>query len=269
MLNTVKQLKSYKLNCLDGEIGKVKDFYFDDQEWVIQYLIADTGSWLSSHKVLISPHLIISIHHETASININLTKSQLENCPLLETDKPVSRQYQKELLSYLDYPPYWGGGMLGYRNLGILGQHQIINEVEKNKEENLEDEASWDPHLRSVEEVNGYQVQSTDKEVGQVTDFVIDENSWNIRYLVVDTNKWLPGKKVVVSPQWIKMVSWSESLVFVDVSSKRIEQSQEYDEEVIIDRDYEIKLYNHYNRKWYWPDMINEGGMAEEDHDRT
>ena len=47
MLNRAKNLKSYKLDSLDGEFGKVKEFYFDDQHWMIRYLVADTGNGLA------------------------------------------------------------------------------------------------------------------------------------------------------------------------------------------------------------------------------
>ena len=59
MLNKAQTLKGYTLHSLDGEIGKVKEFYFDDHYWTIRYLVADTGNWLTGTKVLISPYALI------------------------------------------------------------------------------------------------------------------------------------------------------------------------------------------------------------------
>jgi hypothetical protein len=92
-----------------------------------------------------------------------------------------------------------------------------------------------------------------DGKIGHVDDFIIDDETWEIRYLIIDTQNWLPGKKILLSPQWIDIVSWDESKVFVNILSEDIEQSPEYLEESILNRDYEIRLFEHYNRKGYWP----------------
>jgi len=93
MLNKIKILKGYKLDSLDGEIGKVKEFYFDYKYWTIRYLVADTGNWLSDRLVLISPNALLAVNREEQNIAVNLTKKQIEDSPPLESDKPVSRQY--------------------------------------------------------------------------------------------------------------------------------------------------------------------------------
>ncbi len=252
MLCRSRAMDKFKLVGKNGEIGKVKDFYFDDQEWVVRYLIADTGTWLSHNKVLISPHSVVKVNEANEVINISLSNEQIEKSPLLESDKPVSRQFQRKLLSYFNYPDYWGAGKVGFQNPGDMGQHQILSEIEKNKLEGFKDEEVWDPNLRSIHHVRGYHIQSTDEAIGHVYDFLIDESSWDIRYLIIDTNKWLPGKKVIVSPEWINKISWNDSLVFVDLSLESIKNSETYDEVGIIDREYETRLHNHYRKKLYW-----------------
>jgi sporulation protein YlmC with PRC-barrel domain len=113
---------------------------------------------------------------------------------------------------------------------------------------------AWDSHLRSTHEVSGYHIQAADGEVGHVEDFIIDDETWAIRYLIIDTRNWWPGKKVLVSPQWIERVSWSESKVFVNLSRESIKQSPEHTEESLLTRDYETGLHRHYNRQGYWVD---------------
>lgn len=111
---------------------------------------------------------------------------------------------------------------------------------------------AWDPHLRSTDNVMGYKIQASDGEIGHVEDFIIDDEIWAIRYLVIDTRNWLPGKKVLVSTHWIERVCWDESKVFVNLLRESIRQSPEYTEESLITRDYETGLHHHYNRQGYW-----------------
>ena len=61
-----------------------------------------------------------------------------------------------------------------------------------------------DPHLRSSRAVTGYHIQATDGDLGHVEDFIVDDHSWTIRYMVLDTTNWWPGKKVLVAPDWIE-----------------------------------------------------------------
>ena len=129
----------------------------------------------------------------------------------------------------------------------------IVRDPEKWRE-STKGEKAWDPHLRSTHDVSGYHIQAADGEIGHVEDFIIDDETWAIRYLVIDTRNWWPGKKVLVSPQWIERVSWDESKVFVNLSRETIKQSPEYTEESLLTRDYETGLHRHYNRQGYWVD---------------
>jgi sporulation protein YlmC with PRC-barrel domain len=253
MLNKVKIIKNYKLNCQDGEIGKVKDFYFDDQTWTIRYLIVDTGNWLSSRQVLISPHSIISMNKEEKYITVNLTKSQIESSPILESDKPVSKQFQEEFHGYYGYPMYATG--MGYGGVGLVSPYVPVEKTDGEKFINkIEDENEWDPNLRSTHIVSGYGIQASDDKIGHLDDFIIDTETWEIHYLEIDTNNWLPGRKILISPNWIDHVSWNDSKVFVNLSTDEIKQSPEYTEETLLDRDFETKLHKHYNRTAYWLD---------------
>jgi hypothetical protein len=250
MLNQVKTLKGFKLESLDGEIGKVKEFYFDDRLWTIRYLVADTGGWLTGRQVLISPYALVAVVKEDQHIAIDLTKKQIEGSPSLDSDKPVSRQFEEAYYGYYGWPMYWGGPyMWGYYPKIVRGHEKGIasNPVGK----------AWDPHLRSTHAVSGYHIQAVDGEVGHVDDFIIDDETWAIRYLVIDTQNWLAGKMVLVSPQWIERVSWHESKVFVNLTRETIKQSPEYTERSLPTREYEDGLHRHYDRKGYWIDDPN------------
>ena|ERR1039457_6016727 len=95
-------------------------------------------------------------------------------------------------------------------------------------------------------------IRRIDGEIGHVDVFIIDDKTWAIRYLVVNTHKWWPGKKVLISTQWIDSVSWTDSKVFIDLHRETIKQSPEYTEKSLLTRDYEIGLHHHYKRQGYW-----------------
>jgi len=247
MLNKAKTLNGYKMDSLDGEIGSVKEFYFDDKYWAIRYLVADTGNWLTGRKVLISPYALVAVNKEEQHITINLTKKQIEGSPSLNSDKPVSRQFEDIYYGYYEWPMYWGGPFMWGTSPYLVQNREKMEQIHKRGER-------WDPHLRSTHDVSGHHIQAADGEIGHVEDFIIDDETWAIRYLIIGTQNWWPGKKVLVSPQWIERVSWSESKVFVNLSREAIKQSPEYLEESLPTRDYEDRLHRHYNRQGYWVD---------------
>ena len=274
MLNKAKTLKGYKLDSLDGEIGTVKEFYFDDQYWTIRYLVADTGTWLAGRKVLISPYALLAVNKDEQHIGIGLTRKQIEDSPSLDSDKPVSRQFEETFYGYYGWPAYWGGPHmweassysgaiagagqgLQYGQGGIpygLGASPTAFPNPGASKESAQDENSWDPHLRSTHDVSGHHIQAADGEIGHVDDFVIDDKTWAIRYLVVDTVNWWPGKKVLVAARWIERVSWNESKVFINLTRAVIKQAPEYTDETLLNREYESRLHGHYNRQGYWVD---------------
>jgi hypothetical protein len=247
MLIKVKTLKGYKLKGLDGELGKIKEFYFDDQYWAVRYLVADTGNWLNDRSVLISPYSLVALNNEERYIDIDLNKKQIGESPSLDSDKPVSRQFEEAYYGYYGMPLYWGGPYMWGSD------SKLVRDREKWKKSNPVSKA-WDPHLRSTYNVTDYNIQARDGEIGHVEDFIIDDDTWAIRYLIIDTKNLWPGKKVLLSPQWIERISWDESKVFVNLSCESIKQSPEYTEESLLTRDYETTLHRHYNRRGYWFD---------------
>ncbi|MDA3874242.1 MAG: PRC-barrel domain-containing protein, partial [Kiritimatiellae bacterium] len=165
MLNNVLSFKGYKLDSHDGEIGKVKEFYFDDNHWAIRYLVADTGTWLTGRQVLISPHALTDVDIDQKHITVNLTKKEIEDSPSLDSDKPVSQQFEKNYYGYFGYPMYWSGpymwGPSPYPGLALAQTKHSTPE-----------ENSWDVHLRSTHAVRGSHIESADGSIGYVDDFI-------------------------------------------------------------------------------------------------
>lgn len=244
MLIKAKALKGYSLKSLDGDIGAVSDLYFDDRYWAVRYLVANTGNWLTGKMVLISPYSLKMVHKEKQEVLVDLTKKQIENCPSIETQAPVSNQYEGMYNEYYGYPNYWGGPYMWGGNPYV--------ELDRSKWGLAAADAhAWDRHLRSTQEVTGYHIHASDGEIGHVAEFILDE-LWAIRYLVVATTNWLPGKKVLIAPTWIENVSWEEQKVSIGLTRETIKLAPEYSDEALLTRDYEAALYGHYDREGYW-----------------
>jgi uncharacterized protein YrrD len=252
MLRSIKKIYGYKILAQDNEFGHVNDFYFDDVTWMIRYLIVDTGNWLPGRKVLIPPSELDHPSWSNHALPVSLTKKQVENCPSIGLDEPVSRQYEAALHTHFGWEPYWirGGMMPPFPTVKRPGMDQEAA-VDEAGETPLH-KKEGDPHLRSSQEVIGYHIQATDGEIGHVEDFIVDDELWDIRYMIVDTRNWLLGRKVLVAIPWIERVSWGESKVFVDLSKEKVKNSPKYDPLAPVNREYEEVLYDFYGRPKYW-----------------
>ena len=179
----------------------------------------------------------------------------------MESDKPVSRQFEESYYGYYGMPMYWAGGYTWGAYPYPIRDRERWSEEKRNEEKRSE--KAWDPNLRSTDAVGGYEIQALDGEIGHVEDFIIDDETWAIRYLVVATRNWWPGKKVLISPQWIERVSWSESKAFVNLSREAIKHSPEYTPESLITRDYETGLFRHYQLEGYWITSEQQNELAD------
>lgn len=253
MLRNVKDLRGYAIHATDGEIGKVEDFYFDDEDWAIRYLVVDTGSWLSSRKVLISPLALGHPDWMGKLLPVALTKSQVEHSPDIDTQKPVSRQHEAAYLRYYGQPYYWGGAGLwgmGAFPAGLTTEHAFEEEMKARRDS--EAQAPDDIHLRSCNVVLGHHVHATDGDIGHVQDLIVDDGTWTIRYMIVDTSNWWGGHEVLVAPQWIEAVSWSDAKVDVNLTRQAVKGAPPYDSVAKLDRQQEQGMHEHYGRDGYW-----------------
>ncbi len=244
MLRNIKNLFGYKIHAKDGDIGEVCDFFFDDETWTVRYLVADVETWLLDRKVLISPAAFGQPEWELGYFPVTLTQQQVKNGPDIDTHKPISRQHQIELHNYYGWPLYWHAA--GPYNIPPVTH---ISETAQEKASTREDER--DSHLRSMREVKNYHIHAIGGEIGHVSDFLVDDKTWVVRYIVVDTGSWLPGKKILIAPLWIHKVCWEESKVYVDLPKEMVENSPKYDPSIPVSREYEIALYDYYCRPKY------------------
>jgi sporulation protein YlmC with PRC-barrel domain len=224
MQQRLHSLIGYAIRATDGDLGKVHEFYFDDATWTIRYMVVETGNWLSNRKVLISLAALGKPDWESRTFPVNLTCDQVRNSPDIDTQRPVYRQHEAELHEYYQWPQYWEGGYGGA--LGITPYPLL--EKPLSQESSVSDQKD-DPHLRSTRQVAGYHIHASNGEIGHVADFMVNDQNWAIRYLVVDTGNWLPGKKVLISPSWIKSVNWDDASVTVDRMRESVKNSPDAD----------------------------------------
>jgi hypothetical protein len=246
MLRSMKGMEDYSVGATDGIIGRVRDFYFDDAAWVIRYLVVRIGE---ERNVLISPISIGRPNWSEKILPVSLTRDQIKNSPDIDTNKPVSRQHEMGYLGYYGYGNYWGGG-------GLWGAGFYPDLLQAGLQVSTGSQAHHqhdDPHLRSGNAVMRYYVHASDGDIGHVQGFLVDEISWAIRYVIVNTSNWWLGHQVIVAPEWIGYVDWAESKVCVNLTRKAIKDSPPYDATASLDREQEASIFAHYGRDGYWP----------------
>jgi hypothetical protein len=228
MFRSIKQLYGDKLGASDGEIGHVKDFYFDDRNWAVRYLVVDTGSWLTGRQVLISPHAFVRLDQPSRLLSLKLTRKQIENSPSIDTHKPVSRQYEEAYYQYYGWPSYWEGDALwGTSRFPVLGGLATAPAAEGSSVSSRPEDTA-ETHLRSTVAVSGYHIRATDGAIGHVCDFLMDEQSWAIGHLIVKIGHRFSGIEVQISAATVEKISYEDSTVFVNMTRKAIEDSPVY-----------------------------------------
>ncbi len=246
MLRSLNSIIGYSFSAKNGTIGSCKDALIDDHKWTVRFLDVDTGGWLTGQRVLISPISLGQPDWSSSEIPTQLSKESIENSPALATNVPVSKQWEKSYYSHFGWPHYATG-------MHLWGMSPHPRELFNTKVEEIKD-AQWEknPNLRSVSEACGYAVDAENDRFGSVSDFIFDDETWAIRYLVIDTRKWLPSESVLVAPSWVKDVNWSDSSIAVSMTKEEIKNSPSYNETEPINKEYEMLLYDYHGRPKYW-----------------
>jgi uncharacterized protein YrrD len=247
MLRSLNSLVGYAIRATDGDLGKVDEFYFDDQTWTIRYVVVETGNWLAGRKVLLSPVALEEPDFESRTFGASLTTEQVRLSPDLDTDKPISRQHETKLSAHYSWP-YWGSGFSYSGTYGNAMVGPFTYDATAVEDDGSASEGRDDPNLRSTRAVAGYHIHATDGAVGHVEDYIVDDESWILQFLVVDTANWLPGRKVLISPHWISNVDWDKSEVIVDLSREGVKGSPEFDPLQPVSADYAGQLHDYYGR---------------------
>ncbi|MGN8648093.1 PRC-barrel domain-containing protein [Gracilibacillus sp. HCP3S3_G5_2] len=235
MLYKASSIESCNVRASDDELGKVKDLYFDSEKWTVRYLVIDTMKWLPGLRVLLSPVSFDTVDLSNDQISVLASKQQIKDGPSVDEHRPVSRKKEMDLHAYYGWHPYWiGNGLWGTADMPIAYQPNEVTREVMEKNESIDD---GDPYLRSVNElkghVTGYTVKAIDEDVGNVIDFVIDDQSWAIHYLIIDTGDWLPGKKIALLPELIDSIDWNKKELTINLKSDEVEKESIEDESIL------------------------------------
>ena len=261
MLRNSSEIIGYTIGAIDGRLGKVTDFLFDDDTWLVRWLVIDTGSWLSGRKVLLPPSVLGHFSAIGDQFSVRLTMQQIKDSPGVETDLPVSRQIEANTYDYYGWNPYWSNGLYmgGYSwGSGNMTPVPYGESLRRAEEIASEEQENNDLHLRSAKVVSGYDIHASDGNIGHVADLLVEDADWGIHYLVVDTQNWWSGKHVLLSPRSIEAIDWTNRQVDLLVTRKCVKNAPAYEEPTLVDRAYENHFNNYYaNRNSSEQDLAN------------
>jgi len=250
VFHSMKDLEGYTIGAIDGMIGTVEDFYFDDEAWAIRYLVVETGTWLSHRRVLISPLALNQPDWPGKIFPAAITRDQVKASPGIDTDKPVSRQHEIGYNDYYKYPYYWEGG--DFWGDGMMWWGMGAGRKPAEPDATCERPPPGDPHLRSGNEISGYDVHATDGHIGHVQGLLLDEKGWAIRFIVVNTSNWWVGHQVLIAPRWITNLAWEDRTVSVSLTRDSVKGSPAYSPGVGMGHEEEAHVYDHYDKPGYW-----------------
>jgi sporulation protein YlmC with PRC-barrel domain len=243
MLRRLRELENWDARSRDGQdLGKIEDFYFDDERWTVRYVVVRAGNWFVGKSVLLSPMAVDRVEWDKGAIAFALTPDQIKSAPEADLTRPLSRQWEATYSGYYGMPYYWAGSGLwgiGPTPLDVRSPPVPPPAPTPTTEEQ---------HLRSVREVEGYHIHAEDGEIGHVEDFLVDDQSWTIRYLLVDTSNWIGGRTVLIAPEWASRIDWAGQKLHVDATREDVKGSPEYDPGAEIDRAYEDRVNQVYRR---------------------
>jgi hypothetical protein len=254
MLVAESALIGYAIEANDGHVGTVKTFLFDDTTWKIRWLVIDTGHWLIDRQLLVHPSAIGAADHRLRHLSVKLTKAQIEASPDIHQDAPVTMQMESHLYSYYGWDPYWGpdyygGGVAGLGMAGGFGAPYPVGQRAMEEDRIQRGSDDGDPHLRSVVALRDYGIHATDGTIGHVENFLLDEETWTIRYMIVDTRDWWFGAHVLIAPFAVSSIDWNDKQIRLNVSREQVKTSPPWDPAAMVGAMDERGLHTHYG----WP----------------
>ena len=235
MMRKGTALYNRPIRALDGELGKVHEFYFDDRLWQIRYLVVELGTWIKSRRVLISPLALAAFDGD--QLTVQLTKSDIGNCPESETDKPVSlQQSERAETLFAMSQPFGGLGGGGASALPLVARH-TLGDPERG--------TRWNRHLRSSRAVARYVLLADEGECGGIENFLIDDRTWTIRFLVIKPSLRRNPALRLLGTAMVSGIRWEQESVDIGCSRADVEKLPCFDPALHVNVSYEDFL-DHY-----------------------
>lgn len=248
MLHRLDKLVGFDVFAEDEKLGEIHDIYFEDSGWKAKYAIVQSGERLLGERFIIAMEVLGETYWESGRVDADISKEEIENRPKVSFAEPVSREELSKIHQHYQWTPIRPTG--GATQSPVFGPYPILPptaDIAERKKLQEEGEAN----LRSVEEVEGYEIECEDDCIGSVQGFFANED-WTIRYLLVDIGRWISKKKVLVAPDWVSQIDWFEGEITIDLTKDQIRNSPQYDSSEPPSREYEIALYDFYHQPGYW-----------------
>jgi hypothetical protein len=234
-------LETAEVRARDGLVGRLDDLLFDDAGWTVRYLVIDTGVWLAGRRVLIAPSAVSGHADDTNCVSVSLSRDQIRSSPQAGPSEEVTREHEQELHEHYRWPAYWSATSTPLAG-DVVPPPAFIEPPPQERPPQSRRAAQ----LRSARHVRGYRLAATDGAIGVLEDFLLEPRTWRIAFLVVDTNGWLPGGKVLLEPHTIDRVSWTEAKIFVHEERAVVKAHPPYSPDSLLDPDYLAGLQRHY-----------------------
>jgi uncharacterized protein YrrD len=251
-------LRNLHVDALDGYFGKIDEFYFEEKSWAVRYIIIIYG-FLHHVRKMISPSVIENMSTERIAVKLNI--EQIKNSPDIDTQKPVSRELEEKIHKYYGWPNYWTYppytntyGTALYPGFGLSYPYSmpLYRDRDKIHEEMNKDIKNIQSNLRSTKELIGYSAKSRNQYIGRIKDYLVDDKSWALRYTIIDTDSFLSGKKIIIASHWAIDIDWFSKTIFFDIDEQVIKNGPSYENSMVLDRDFESRIFDYYNKPYYW-----------------
>jgi hypothetical protein len=111
--------------------------------------------------------------------------------------------------------------------------------------------------LTNLKDLKNFVIRATDGDIGTVDECYFDDESWGIRYLVVDTGGWMGGRRVLISPMSVIYSDWQLRLLDVSLTKQQVENSPDINTHKPVSRQHEAEYLGYYGYPLYWggPDL--------------
>ncbi|WP_339228887.1 PRC-barrel domain-containing protein [Oceanobacillus sp. FSL K6-2867] len=223
MMRLTSQAKHYNIHATDGELGKIKDFYFDDHNWEIRYAIVDTRKWLPGRKVLLSPNAFFEVDEANESVNVEYDKLMIRNSPPVPENEDLTKDKENHLINYFGWNSYTDNA-LPHAGRGLLGTFPVTG-VENGpppEEPHLDRNEGYheqDNYLRSEDETIDFKVHAKDGKIGRIADMIYDTSKWKIEYIVVRSSRSIVENEFYIfHTRQINTADWFEKDLYINDS---------------------------------------------------
>jgi hypothetical protein len=250
MLKPASDINGCAIAAADGEIGHVSDVLFEDDSWLVRWVVVDCGNWMTDRKVLLPPSALGHLDLQRREFSVRLTREQVKDSPDVDTDRSVTRHMEGNVYNHYGWTPYWGTGFFfgggGYVGGAMSAPYLMARDKAAELTAAADEGDDDDAHLRSANSVKGYHLQATDGDIGHVQDLLLEDADWSLRYLVVETSNWWPGKRVLISPGSVLRIDWSDRKVEVRVDREKVKTAPAFDKAASLGRGYNEAFDRHY-----------------------